>query len=271
MVVSSLRAVHRALALAALTVLATVTLALPGTIVAQQPTTAQHGTDSLPPARQIIDRYVQAIGGRDAVMKHTSSRSFATFSAPGAGLTGHVESILAAPDRSSVRISIPGLGEQLTGFDGSHGWSIDPSSGPRLLEGKELESLKADHDLYESLHDPARFTSIETVERIDFEGRPCYKLKLVRTNGDTFYEFYDVSTGLLAGSIITAQTVMGPIEATNVVSDYKPFGGILIPTTAIQRAQQQEYRITIDSVVFDNVSADAFAPPAPIQALLKGQ
>ncbi len=253
------------LAFRARAVVALAAFAIPSGALGQQPASPPA---KLPPARQIIDRYVQAIGGREAVVRHTSSHTFQTLSAPASGQTGQIESFAAAPNRRVVHIRIADLGEQVVGFDGTHGWSIDPSSGPRLVEGKELVSAREGADFMEPLHNPAKFKSIETVELTDFEGRPCYKLKLVRTNGDEYYEFFDVKTGLLAGTILTEETAMGAIESTNVVSDYKSFDGWLIPTTIIARAMQQEFRVTVDSVQFDNVPPSTFEPPEAIKTLL---
>ena len=57
-----------------------------------------------------------------------------------------------------------------------------------------------------------------TLGTIDFEGRPCYKVRLVRKTGGEDIEFYDVATGLKAGSITTRETPMGTITGTTVES-----------------------------------------------------
>ena len=87
------------------------------------------------------------------------------------------------------------------GFDGSHGWAMTPMTGPMLQQGKELDQAKLDADFYSELRDPKKYTSIKTVEKTVFEGRPCYKVSLVRTDGNEDFEFYDVENGLRAGGI----------------------------------------------------------------------
>jgi outer membrane lipoprotein-sorting protein len=256
------------LALRARVIVALAALSVPSAVCAQQSAPAPTAPAKLPPAREIIDHYVRAIGGRAAVADHTSTRQTGSFSVPASGLSGRIEILAAAPNRHLLRIEFPGFGTQVTVFDGMNGWSIDPASGPRLLEGKELAYQQENSDFQEALHDSTRFASIETVALTDFEGRPCYKLKLVRKSGDQYFELYDAKTGLLAGQIATVQTAMGAIEATNVMSDYKSFSGVMIPTTIVQRAQQQEFRIAFDSVQFDSVPASAFDPPEAIKTLL---
>jgi hypothetical protein len=90
-------------------------------------------------------------------------------------------------------------------------------------------------------------------------------------NGSEDIDFYDVETGLKAGAIVTreAQMGMGPMAVTQVVLDYKKFGGLLVPTTLKQTAMGVEQVLKLTAVEFDNVPASTFEPPAQIKALLK--
>ena len=131
---------------------------------AQAPATAtppaQSAADAnLPTAREILDRHVKAIGGREAVLSHKSAHATGTFSVPSSGMVGTIETFGASnPDRILVRISIPGLGEMANGFDGSHGWAMTPMTGPMLQQGKELDQTKIDADFYSELRDPKKYT-----------------------------------------------------------------------------------------------------------------
>jgi hypothetical protein len=223
----------------------------------------------LPSARTILDRHIAAIGGKEAVLSHSSTKATGTFSVASAGMSGSLEVIAAKPDKSMVKINIPGVGEILEGFDGKNGWTLSPMTGPMLLEGKQLEEKKYDADFFSELHDDSRYASITTVERTDFEGRPCYKVKLVRKNGGEDFEFYDVETGLKAGRIATRETPMGTITGTSVETDYKKFGNLLLPSTVKNTMMGMQQLITIASVEYDAVPPAAFDPPAEIKALIK--
>jgi hypothetical protein len=225
---------------------------------------------SLPTAREIIDRHVKAIGGRDAVMSHKSARATGTFSVPSSGMVGTVEMFTAAnPDRTLMRITIPGLGDMLNGYDGSHGWTVTPMTGPMLQQGKELDQTKLDADFYGELRDPQRYKSIKTVEKTVFETRPCYKVSLVRIDGNEDFEFYDVESGLRAGSINTRETPMGTVTVTNIESGYKKFGNLLQATNVLQKMPGIEQKMTLSTVEYDNVASSVFDLPASIKALIK--
>lgn len=223
----------------------------------------------LPSARSILDRHIAAIGGKQAVLAHSSTKATGTFSVASAGMSGSLEVIAAKPDKSMVKINIPGVGEILEGFDGKTGWTLSPMTGPMLLEGKQLEDKRYDADFFSELHDDSRYASLTTVERTDFEGRPCYKVKLVRKNGGEDFEFYDVETGLKAGRIATRETPMGTITATSVETDYKKFGDLLLPSTVKNTMMGMQQVITIASVEYDTVPPAAFEPPTEIKALIK--
>lgn len=228
-------------------------------------------TAALPSARSIIDRHIEAIGGRKAILSHTSSHATGTMTVAGSGITGALEIYSAKPDKSLVKINLGGIGEVVEGFDGVHAWSISPMTGPSLTQGKELEEKKFDANFYSDLHEEGRYASMKTVEKTTFDGRPCYKVSLTMKNGSEDIDFYDVQTGLKAGAIVTreAQMGMGPMSVTQVVLDYKKYGSILVPTTLKQTAMGVEQVLKLTAVEFDNVPPSMFEPPAQIKALLK--
>jgi hypothetical protein len=242
------------------------------------PTTAA----SLPSAREVIDRHIKSIGGREALLSHKSAHVTGTFSVPASGMVGTIEMYGAAnPDRTLVKITIPGLGEMLNGYDGAHGWAVTPMTGPMLQMGKELDQTKLDAEFYGELRDPKRYKSLKTLEKTIFpaaekgqdgksaEGRPCYKISLVRIDGNEDFEFYDVETGLRAGAINTRESPMGTVTTTVVETDYKKFGNVLQATNVVQKMMGVEQKLTLATIEYDSVPESVFELPAQIKALIK--
>lgn len=225
---------------------------------------------ALPSARQIIDRHIEAIGGRKAILAHTSSYSKGTLSIPANGMSGSVDVYAAKPNKSLLKISIAGIGEVVEGFDGVVGWSMSPMTGPALSDGKVLADKKFDSDFYGDLHDDARYSSMKTVEKTTFDGRPCYKISLTRKGATTEdFEYYDIATGLKAGASGTRETPMGAVPSTQVQSDYKKFGDLLVPTTLKFSTMGVDQVFTFTSVELDKVDPAVFELPAQIKALIK--
>lgn len=225
---------------------------------------------ALPDGRSLVDRHIKEIGGRQALLGHKSMHAKGTLSVPKSGITGPIEIFTAAnPDRTIVKTSVPGIGDIMEGFDGSHGWMLSPMTGPMLKVEKELQQAKLDADFYGELRDPKKYLSVKTVEKTTFDGRDCYKVELRRIDGAEDFDFYDAKTGLRAGSINTRETPMGNMTVTTTVGGYKKFGNLLVVTTQNQKVMGVEQTITLTSIEFDKVDPAVFTPPDPIKALIK--
>jgi len=255
--------------------LAAVVAAMPAGLRAQAPAAAAKPAAQpaapLPAAEEILKRYRTAIGGEAAIRKHTSRVIAGSFEIIAQKMKGNLTITAAAPDRLHLTISLPAVGDLERGYDGHIGWSLDQSIGPRLLEGKELDELKHSADFYDDLHDPKSYSSVTVVGQNVFEGAECYEVKLVRTTGFEYTEFFNVKTGLLAGMKMNATSQMGTIPVVQVVSDYKSFGGVLTPTVTRQQMMGLESEMTITSITFDPVDPKAFDLPPAIAALARQQ
>jgi hypothetical protein len=250
---------------------ATVAALLSASLYAQAPTatkTPPAAAVELPDARTIVDRHVKAIGGREAILAHKSMHATGTLSIPASGISGPVDIYGAAPDRVLVKSTISGIGEIVDAYDGTHAWTISPMTGPALKTGKELEQTRLDADFYSELRDPKKYT-LKTIEKTTFDGRDCYKVSVKRSDGTEDFDFYDVATGLRAGSINTRETQMGTMTVNNVESGYKKFGTLTQATSLMQKMMGVEQKITLETVEYDKVDPAIFEAPAAIKALIK--
>jgi hypothetical protein len=235
-------------------------------VAATSPAAAQ---EALPPAEQVIERYVDALGGRDAVLRHQSVRITGTFSMPAAGIQGDMVMKSAAPDLSIVQIEIPGLGTILSGYDGAHAWSVDPNLGPRLLQGKELAAAREGAQYLAAVRDPSLFKVRETVELTEMNGQPCYKVRLVWNSDRETFDCYSVETGLLIAGIARQESPMGAIDVVTLLEDYREVNGTLSAMRMRQQMLGQEQVMTLDTVEHDVVDPSAFAPPETIRTLIE--
>src|SRR5690606_36813013 len=135
-------------------------------------------------------------------------------------------------------------------------------TGPAVLEGKQLEEKRLDADFYGDLNLEKRYSSIQTVGRVEFNGRPCYKVSLTRRGGGEDIHYYDVDTGLRAGSEVTRETPLGSVSATIIESDYKRFGKVLYPTKVTNTAMNLSQILSILRVEFDTVDPSEFELPS---------
>lgn len=239
-------------------------LALAGSLALAAPTAAQE----LPTAQEIIDRYVEAIGGRDAAVAAVTTRSSGSFSIPGMGVTGDLEAVNTPDGATAMRVTIPGMGDMLSGYTGEVGWSTDPMTGPRLLDGGELDAMREQaHPLY-GVRDASLFESYETTGENSYDGEECWEVHFVWTSGRETTECYSKESGLIIAQTTAQESPMGTVEVLSRLSDYERFGDLLVATTVRQSMMGQEQVLEISEVEFGEVDRSLLEVPEAIKTLI---
>ena len=238
-------------------------------VAASVPSAAQQTSSITPDAKAIVDRHVAAIGGTAAMASVTSMRASGALAMPAQGITGTVEISAARPNKTLLRAEIAGIGKLESGFDGEHAWTVDPITGPMLLTGKQLDQAKFDAVFESTFLDASRYTSLTAAGIETFDGRKVHRVDAVNTLGDKSTEYFDVETGLHAGSVSSRETAMGTIEVTSHVRDYRKAGATLQAHQLVQKMMGVEQVITLERIEFNTVAADAFAMPPAVKALIK--
>ncbi|MCC7008065.1 MAG: hypothetical protein IT184_04560 [Acidobacteria bacterium] len=224
--------------------------------------------DALPSGRDLVARHVQAIGGEKALAAISSIRARGKFEIQAQGISGDLEILSARPAKLLSRVTVPALGRIENGYNGTVGWSVSPVSGPELLTGRQLSELADDATFDSQLHDASRVREMTTTGRIDFDGRPAYRVRVVLASGSEQIEYFDAEAGFQIGSEASRATAQGVVSMVNVLREYRRFGALVQPTVFVQRALGFEQRLTIASFEYDVVPPGAFDPPAEVKALI---
>jgi hypothetical protein len=224
---------------------------------------------ALPDGKALLAKHVAAIGGRDALDKHTSLHITGTFSLAAMGIDGPVHIYKAKPNKFLQQITIGSFGESMQGYDGTTAWAIQPMQGAMVMSGEQADQAKQQADFYADFPDASKYTAIETVGAEDFEGHKCYKVKLVKASGETI-QYFDVETGLAAGMVRSVENPqMGKMDITVVMSDYKDQGGIKLPSKITQKTPQGDVVLTFTAYEWDKVEAKVFDLPDAVKAMVK--
>ena len=247
-----------------------------GTIIAavSAPLAAQ---ESLPDGRAVINRYIEAIGGRDAILNQGGHHVRGRFEAPAQGLTGDLEAYAKPPNLFWLRISIQGIVDILQGFDGTTGWTVNPMMGPMILDSLQLRQLKQQANLYSDLYPDSTIASLETVKDTTFTVMvdsthtdvPCYKVKVTTTWGEEYSQFFAKDSGLQVGTIRTVASPMGDVESTTTLSDWREVDGVKTPFRTVQNTMGMVNRLIVTTAERVPVPDSIFALPPEIQALVK--
>jgi len=221
----------------------------------------------LPSVQEVMDRYVKALGGHDAIFRHRSMTVHGKYDVSEKG--PNLDRIAYYKDGKMLyQITLPDGSQYQEGYDGKVAWQLHPKNGAAISEGNEIKSKQRDADM----HYPGRilnyFSSMEVVDVTGFEGHQCYHLKGVNKWSIVNEHFYDTSSGLLIGYRFNSKWRGGSGDESEVFSDYKDFGGWLMPSRAAHKSSEGTQVEETTSVTFDDVSDSVFAIPDAVKVLL---
>ena len=216
-----------------------------------------------PTADQVLDHYVQAIGGRAAWMKLTSRVSKGSIEIPAMdNLTGTVEIHEKAPNLMLAVINLGGAAFE-QGFDGTTAWSDNPRDGLRVLTGGELDDARREANFYHPLELQKNYTklTISGIERVN--EHDTYVLVAEREKGAPDKMYFDVQSGLMVRSVNQRYTPDGLTEFQADVEDYTALDGVKLPFTVRQSGGGSAFVIHFTEVQHNVQLTDAqFAKPA---------
>jgi hypothetical protein len=223
---------------------------------------------TLPSAKSLLEKHDAAVGGRAAMDKHSSMHVSVALTVAAMNINGTMETYHSKPNLFLMKQTFAG-GEVQSGFDGKTAWAIAPGQGAALLDSATASQVKEQADFFGDYYDPTRTRSAETLEVTDFEGQRCYKVKIVHTDDSEATVYFDSATGLRAGQTQSTKMMGQDMQSTTVMSGYKDFGGVKMPTKRVQRIPMAEILMDITAVEFDKVDAAMFALPDAVKALVK--
>jgi len=220
---------------------------------------------TLPAADQLLDKYLAAIGGSEALQKVTSLVQKGTLTAFG-GQHCPVEVYAKAPDK---RVSIMHLqnGDSVTAFDGKQGWLSVPGR-VHMMSAAENDAARIDADLNFAARVKTLYQKFSVDAGGKIEGHDTY-LVVGRTEGKPPLRLYlDKETGLLLRLIRYAETPLGRNPTQIDYADYRDANGVKSPFRWTLARPGNRFTIQVEQVQ-QNVPVDdaKFAAPPPSPAV----
>lgn len=226
----------------------------------------------LPSAQSILDKYVTAIGGKDAIEKVKFRVVKGKITIAAANLSGTLEAYSKAPNIMKTAVDIPGIGKIERGTDGKVGWETNPLMGPRLLEGQELEMMLREADVLAELNYAKNF-DLEVTGKEKVGDADAYVVKMTsKKDKSVSKQYFDVTSGYMVKRSEKIASQMGEMEAVSLLEDYKDFGGVKTPAKTTMKLPQMDQVMTIESVEFPaDLGDDKFTLPADVKELVEKQ
>jgi photosynthetic reaction center cytochrome c subunit len=214
----------------------------------------------LPAADAILDKYLQAVGGREAVEKITSRVEKASLAVPG-GPEVPIEIFAKAPDK---RISIMHMheGDSITAFDGHQGWLSNPGRPTRPMSEQDNNVAKLDADLHFAADVKQLFSAFQVHETEKIGDREVFLVVATSEGKPPVRLYFDAESGLLVRMIRYTETPLGRNPSQVDFADYRATDGVKIPYRWTLARPGQRFTIQV-SEVKQNVPVDdaQFAMP----------
>jgi hypothetical protein len=225
------------------------------------------GAADLPKPQALFDAHIKAIGGRKAVETESDGTLTGSMEIVENGMKADMRMASLGKNRA-LTLAIPSVGEFRSGRHGDVVWSMDPMSGPRILEGKERQDQIEPFEPKYVMRDASLIESATTTGLSDSEGRPCHRVEITWKTGKKTVDCYGVEEKLLLSTESTATTPMGEIKQTSHFHEYKPFGPVKAATLTRAKAGGMTQLFRLAAYDATPPSADAVALPAAIQTLV---
>jgi outer membrane lipoprotein-sorting protein len=185
--------------------------------------------EAMPSVDQLLEKYIQALGGKAAIEKVKTQVRKGTY-------TAHllpespIEIYQAAPNKYFSTLKTP-KGTVTQVFNGTAGWVADDRQA-REVGAARLAEWKSADDFNQRLNLKARYSRMAVAGKEKIGGRDAYVIRARTAEGNRAERLYfDAETGLLLRRVTFTDTMVGPYPEATDYEDYRDVGGVKEPFT----------------------------------------
>ncbi|GAB3499585.1 hypothetical protein GCM10027341_23210 [Spirosoma knui] len=199
-----------------------------------------------PTADEVVDKYIAAIGGKDALLKvQDLTTNMSSETERGAIIITRKQKL---PNKFSMVINANGMEVMKQTGDGSK-VAMGGMQGSRTLDGPAAQQMTLMNVIFPELHYAENGVKTTFVGPEKVEGKDTYKLSHTTADGATTWtDNFDVATGLKVQSVTSGRSPQGQMTTTSLYTDYKDVNGIKFPMTIIQQSPRGPMTMSVDNV-----------------------
>lgn len=215
---------------------------------------------------QILDKYIQAIGGAPQLAKLTSFVARGTYEGYDTLSAKVPVDIFASAPNQVTTIVHTQNGDSVTTYDGNNGWIAAADKLMRVLPlaGGDLEGARMDAALSFPARIKQEFQWRTGFPSVSVDDHPVEVIQNAARGNTGAKLYFDSESGLLVRQVHFVDTAVGVIPTQVDYSDYRTVAGVKVPFRRV--VTWTDGRSTIElSQVEPNARIDAaqFAKPAP--------
>jgi photosynthetic reaction center cytochrome c subunit len=192
------------------------------------PVVTPRSNEPRPTPQQILAKYTEAIGGKEAVEK-IKTRVIKGVSVAANGQSFPLEILFASPDKYSLSVSLP-QGATTQKLNGASGW-IKNAREDRAMDDVDIARAKSLAWSLEPLQikEPYPQVIFGGTEKIGERDTQIVRMALPNKRRAAFY--FDKETGLLSRRVVTTETPIGVDSEQIDYEDYREVDGVKVAHT----------------------------------------
>src|SRR3984957_12275298 len=189
-----------------------------------QPAAAKQNTG--PSGEQLLEKYVQALGGAAAIDKINSRIMKGTIDFGGKSIPIDIYS--KEPEKRISFTHMPD-GDSVTAFNGHEGWLGTPGRPLREMHGSDLDGASIDADLHLPAHLKRMFSEMRVRGTEKVGEHEAYVVVGQREGKPPIQLYFDQQSGLLVRMVRFGETALGWLTTQIDYADYRETGGVKVP------------------------------------------
>ncbi len=178
--------------------------------------------------KSVVMDYIEAMGGKQKLMSVKTLEK--TMSMELMGQTASIVEVHKAPNKYYSKMEMGGNVMQEQVYDGVKAMAGQMGQNQVVTEGEMYDDVVSSAVMFSQMDYLTGDYKLDLKGIEDVDGVRMYKVEILNPKGDKEYEFYNISTGLLAKKMSTS---VGPDGSSNTmsteVSDYRDVDGIMLP------------------------------------------
>ena len=196
---------------------------------------------------KILDRFVEAAGGKEAIDDVKSYRMKGHFEMPALDLRGKIEVWAKDPQKPLTIIEFPGITVR-KGYDGETPWAQTPFGSVTMTGPQEMSELENDADVYNASRIRNLYDRMKLEMKARLSGRDVYMVEGQPTKGPAEKLFFDVENGLLVRWDMARRQGDRRVFVKVYLNDYKDIDGVKIPFNVRMVFESFEFSLIVDEM-----------------------
>jgi hypothetical protein len=191
------------------------------------PPAAAKPAEAQPTPEQILQKYVEAVGGKAAIEKLPTRQMKGSYTPQGRKEVPY--EIIQSKDKTLINVTTP-QGVFVRSYNGTSGWSKQ-DAGPHEMDKNELTMMKDWAEAFEPLKIKEPYPRLVLRGKEMIGANETYILTGALPDRRRLRLYFDIKTGLLLRKQILANTPVGSDPTQIDFADYKTVDGIKLPFT----------------------------------------